>query len=33
VETANEMPARRSAMEDGWLFPELMPVRKKRRTS
>jgi uncharacterized protein (DUF2267 family) len=33
VETATEAPARRSAKADGWLFPELMPVRKKRRTS
>jgi uncharacterized C2H2 Zn-finger protein len=35
VETANEVPApvRRPATADGWLFPELMPVRKKRRTT
>jgi uncharacterized C2H2 Zn-finger protein len=34
-DTANEepAPARRSAKADGWLFPELVPVRKKRRTS
>ncbi len=35
METANEAPApaRRAATAEGWLFPELMPVRKKRRTS
>ncbi|HEX8439627.1 hypothetical protein [Archangium sp.] len=34
-ETANEVSAsaRSSAKADGWLFPELVPVRKKRRTS